>query len=130
MGSGNDLYGHTSFGDSNDVHGRIAAKLAYAAPNGFAGPDGAPLPVTLWGRVNLEHDFIGSYPRATFATLAGFNPVTLDGALGGTFGQFDGGVDAHLTKTISLYGSAFYAHAIDGGQSWSAGGRLGVKAEF
>ncbi len=39
-------------------------------------------------------------------------------------------MDARLTQTLSLYGSAFYDHSIDGGQSWSAGGRIGIKVEF
>ncbi len=56
--------------------------------------------------------------------------MTLDGTLGGTYGQIDAGVDARLTKTLSVFGSAFYDHSIDGGSSWSAGGRIGVKVEF
>ena len=127
LGSGNDLYGHTSFGDTNDVRGRIGAKLSYVVLNGASG---AGLPVTLWGRVNLFHDFLGSAPSASFSTLSGLYPVTLDGTLGGTYGQIDAGVDARMTKTVSVFGSAFYDHSIDGGSSWSAGGRIGVKVEF
>jgi outer membrane autotransporter protein len=130
LGSGADLFGQTSFGDTNDVRGRIGAKLSYALLNGFSGPNGAALPVTLWGRVNLWHDFIGSAPSATFAALSGLNPVTLDGTLGGTWGQVDVGVDARVTNSVSVFGSAFYDHSIDGGSSWSAGGRIGVSVEF
>ena len=129
MDSGTDFAGHTSFGDTNDFRGRIGAKLAYTVLSGFSGPNGG-LPMTLWGRVNLWHDFIGSAPSATFASLSGLNPVTLDGTLGGTWGQFDAGVDARVTQTVSVFGSAFYDHTVDGGSSWSAGGRIGVKVEF
>ena len=86
--------------------------------------------MTLWGRVNVWHDFLDSAPSATFAALSGLNPVTLDGTLGGTWGEVDVGVDAPINKTVSLHGSAFYDHSIDGGQSWSAGGRIGLKIEF
>ena len=127
IGSGTDAFGYTSFGDTDDFRGRIGAKLSYVTLSGF---NGAPLPVTLWGRVNIWHDFLDSAPSATFAALYGLNPVTLDGTLGGTWGEVDVGVDAPINKTLSLYGSAFYDHSIDGGQSWSAGGRLGIKIEF
>ncbi len=127
IGSGTDLFGATSFGNTDDFRGRIGAKLSYVALSGF---NGAPLPVTLWGRVNLWHDFLSSAPSATFVALNGLNPVTLDGTLGGTWGEVDVGVDAPINKTLSLYGSAFYDHSIDGGQSWSAGGRIGIKLAF
>jgi outer membrane autotransporter protein len=115
----------TSFPNSNDFRGRIGARLAYLA---LAGPNA--LPVTLWGRVNLWHDFMSSAPAATFATLAGLSPVTLDGSLGGTFGEIDVGVDARVTKTVSLFGSAFADHSVSGASSWSVGGRVGAKFEF
>jgi outer membrane autotransporter protein len=127
IGSGTDLFGRTSFGGTDDFRGRIGAKLSYVTLSGF---NGLALPVTLWGRVNVWHDFLDSAPSATFATLNGLNPVTLDGTLGGTWGEVDVGLDAPINKTVSLYGSAFYDHSIDGGQSWSAGGRIGLKVEF
>ncbi len=36
MGSGADIFGHTSFGDTDDLRGRIGAKLSYVVLNGFA----------------------------------------------------------------------------------------------
>jgi hypothetical protein len=30
----------------------------------------------------------------------------------------------------ATHGSAFYDHSIDGGATWSLGGRIGVKVEF
>jgi outer membrane autotransporter protein len=86
--------------------------------------------VTFWGRVNVWHDFVASPPAATFATLSGLDPTTLTGALQGTWGEVDVGVNARLTRTLSLAGSAFYDHSIDGGATWSLGGRIGVKVEF
>ena len=86
--------------------------------------------MTLWGRVNLWRDFVASPPSATFATLAGLNPTTLDGSLQGTWGEIELGANARVTKSLSLTGSAFYDHSIDGGASWSFGGRIGLKLEF
>ena len=49
--------------------------------------------MTIWARVNFWRDYIGSPPSATFATLSGLDPVTLDGTLGETWGQIDFGAD-------------------------------------
>ena len=109
------------------MRGRIGAKLSYVVLNGA---DGTGLPVTLWGRVNLFTTSSAARPSASFSTLSGLYPVTLDGTLGGTYGQIDAGVNARVTRTLSVFGSAFYDHSIDGGSSWGAGGRIGVKVEF
>jgi outer membrane autotransporter protein len=127
LGSGQDAYGLTSFGASNDLRARVGAKASYVTLNGATGTG---LPVTLWGRVDIWHDFIASPPAATFATLSGLDPTTLTGALGGTWGEIDAGVNARVTTALSLYGSVFYDHSIDGGASWSISGRLGLKLEF
>ena len=127
LGSGADRYGLTSFGATSDLRARVGAKASYAVPSGA---DGAALPVTFWGRVNVWHDFVASPPAATFATLSGLDPTTLTGALQGTWGEIDVGMSARLTKGLSLAGSAFYDHSIDGGATWSLGGRIGVKVEF
>jgi outer membrane autotransporter protein len=127
LDSGADRYGLTSFGATSDLRARVGAKASYAVPSGA---DGAALPVTFWGRVNVWHDFVASPPAATFATLSGLDPTTLTGALQGTWGEIDVGMSARLTKGLSLAGSAFYDHSIDGGATWSVGGRIGVKVEF
>ena len=53
--------------------------------------------------------------------------MALDGTLGGN-GAGGVGVDAPINKNLSLYGSAFYDHSIDGGQSWSAGSRMSSRS--
>ena len=127
LGSGADAFGLTSFGANNDFRARIGAKASYVA---LSGANANGLPITFWGRVNIWHDFIASPPAATFATLSGLDPTTLTGALQGTWGEIDLGMNAAVTKTLSLTGSAFYDHSIDGGATWSLGGRVGVKIEF
>ena len=126
MGSGADAFGVTSFGETNDFRGRIGVKASYVAQNFVGGVS----PATFWGRINLWHDFLASPPSATFATLTGTFSTTIDGTLGQTFGEIDLGVDAHLTQTVSLFGFGFYDHSVDGGSSWSAGGKAGVKIQF
>ncbi len=130
MGSGADFFGSTSFGGADDLRGRIGAKLSYVVPGGPGGAIGNGFPLTLWGRVNLWRDFAGSAPAATFASLSWPSPGTLEGRFGGTWGEVDAGVDAALTKSVRVYGSAFYDHSIDGDRGWSAGGRIGLGVQF
>ena len=127
LDSGIDRYGDTSFGGTDDVRGRIGAKLSYAS---LMGEGASAKPVTFWVRANLWHDFVGNPPSATFSTLTGAFPVTLKGSLGGTWGQIEAWVDARIAKNVSLFGSAFYDRSVDNGASWSVGGRLGMKVTF
>ncbi len=127
LGANADAYGLTSFPAANDFRARIGAKASYVATDGA---NGTGLPATFWGRVNLWHDFVASPPSATFATLAGLDPTTLNGTLAGTWGEIELGANARLTRSLSLYGSAFYDRSIDGAASWSVGGRIGIKVEF
>ena len=116
---------------------RIGAKASYVALNGA---NGSPrLPVTFWGRVNIWRDFIANPPSATFATLSGrLDPKPQprpDGALEASApppvsAAIDAGVIARVTRALSLTGSAFYDYSIDGGATWSLGGRIGLKLEF
>src|SRR5271167_2441677 len=64
-------------------------RLPRSEPSSMHGANGAGLPVTFWGRVNIWRDFIANPPAATFATLSGLDPTTLDGALEGTWGEID-----------------------------------------
>ncbi|WP_158554694.1 autotransporter family protein [Methylovirgula sp. 4M-Z18] len=121
LGSGTDAYGHTSFGRTDDVRGRIGARLTH--PLAFA--DGRL--ATIWMRVNVWHDFMINKPQATFSSLNGLNPVLLNGTLGGTWGEVEAGASTQLTKTVAFFGSAFYDHSIDNGRSYAIGGRAGLK---
>ena len=124
--SGTDAFGQTSFPTTGDFRGRIGTKLLYQIPTVAGGP-----PTALWGRFNLWHDFIASAPAATFSTLTGADPTTVSGTLGGTWAQVDVGGEAALTPTASAFGSVYYDRALDSAsQSWSVGGRLGVKVAF
>ena len=122
---GADAYGITGFNDTDDLRGRIGAKLSQTSLLG-EGADSTIL--TLWARVNLWHDLAVSDPSATFANLSGANLVTLSGSFGGTWAQIDAGIAGHLTSSISVYAAAFYDHAIDDSQTWSIGGSGGIKS--
>ena len=59
------------------------------------------------------------------AALYPDRPGLIQGEQQWTWGEIDAGVNARVTKTLSLTGSIFYDHSIDGGATWSLGGRIG-----
>jgi outer membrane autotransporter protein len=128
LDSGYDAYGYTSFGATDDLRARIGARLVNATS--ITTGSGAIIPLSVWGRFNVWHDFLLNRPAATFSGLSLIDPTTLTGALEGTWGELDAGATAQITRTISLFGSAVYDHSIDGAKSWAAGGRLGVKVAW
>src|ERR1700743_3647805 len=81
LNGGADAYGITGFNDTDDLRGRIGAKLSQTSLLG-EGADSTLL--TLWARVNLSHALAVRNPSATFANLSGANLVTLSGSFGGT----------------------------------------------
>ena len=125
--SGTDSYGDTSLGSTDDARGQIGAKLSYA---GRLGEGASARPVTFSVRASLWHDFLVNAPSATFSTLTGAFPVTLNGALGGTWGEVDARVDVRIARNVSLFGAATYDHSVDNGASWSVSGRLGAQVQF
>ncbi len=68
-----DAGGAITFNDTESFLGRVGLRLA----DRFAdtGPGGHDYRVTLWGRVNLWHEFMDS-PETLFATQAGAIPFT------------------------------------------------------
>ena len=47
--------------------------------------------------------------------------------LGGTWGSFGLGLSAEVADNVRLFASGDYNVGFDGGDSWSVGGRLGLK---
>ncbi|HEY0229420.1 MAG TPA: autotransporter outer membrane beta-barrel domain-containing protein, partial [Mycobacterium sp.] len=125
LDGGTDAYGTTSFGATDDIRARIGARLATSTSLSTA--SGTLIPLSVWGRFNVWHDFLLNRPSATFSALSLTDPTTIDGALQGTWGEVDAGASAQLTRTISVFGSAVYDHSIDAARSWAVGGRVGVK---
>jgi outer membrane autotransporter protein len=127
LASGADIYGDTSLGGTDDARGQIGAKLSYAA---LLGEGASARPVTFSVRASLWHDFLVNAPSATFSTLTGSFPMTLNGTLGGTWGEVDARADVRIARNVSLFGAATYDHSVDNGASWSVSGRLGAQVQF
>jgi len=127
LGSGTDLFGTTSFERTNDLRGRLGIKASYLP---WRGGELAAYAVTLWARASVWHDFVLNAPAATFLDFGAYNPVTIDGALQGTWGELDLGADANVSPTVNLAASVFLYRSIDGASSSAIGGRLSAKVEF
>ncbi len=95
LDAGYDAYGYTSFGDTDDIRARIGARLA--TTTGFTTNSGAIIPIAVWGRFNVWHDFLLNRPAATFSALSLTDSTTLTGGLEGTWGELDAGATAQIT---------------------------------
>jgi hypothetical protein len=56
--------------------------------------------------------------------------MTLNGTLGGTWGEVDARADVRIARNVSLFGAASYDHSVDNGASWIVSGRLGAQVQF
>ncbi|GGA91026.1 outer membrane autotransporter [Brucella endophytica] len=118
-----DRYALIHFGETNQWHGRIGARVVKTH---VMGKEDKPRTVTTWGRVNLLHDF-GSRSDMTISNLYGRNPVHLVIDRAQSWAQLELGITGQLTDRTFAYASGDYKAALDGPASYSYGGRLGLK---
>lgn len=79
-----------------------------------------------WLRFSVWNDFKGE-PKTEFSSEYGYVPFKAD--IGGSWGEFNIGVDWQLDRRATLYVSAGYQQSFDG-DSHSYEGMVGIKAPF
>jgi outer membrane autotransporter protein len=118
--SGADHYGQIIYDPTNEVYGRLGAKLA----KDWITADSRK--TTTWADANIWHQF-GANAKTTFTNLQGANPTRLLVEPGGRLVGL--GISGQLTKSISVFGSGDYSAALNQrGYNW--GGRAGVKVTW
>lgn len=125
----NDIYKNTAYfqlDDGESLRGRLGVRIAKGWD---IGSEGAPRLLTLWGRANVWHEFMGEH-KTTVTDAFGQNPVTVDANLEGTWGEIEAGIKGEITETVMMFASGGYNHSLDnkGRESWN--GRLGVKVHW
>lgn len=118
-----DSFGRISYGDSDNLYGRLGARLAKKWQTG----DGRL--ITAWARANVWHSF-GADAETTFSTLDGKNPVTMKASLGDTWGQMGLGLSAQVAKTVNVFGALDYNAAMGSGDGSSVSGRIGIRVAW
>ncbi len=102
--------------------GRIGARLSknWVFENNMAQE------LSLWGRVNLWHDF-NPQSYLTIFTLSGQNPVDLEYGFVQNWTEFSLGLSGQLQNGFTLFASGNYGTLFSGieGNIW--GGRIGIK---
>lgn len=114
-----DGMGQVSFSASDQIRGRLGLRVAKAWP--YAG-----LQSTVWGRVNIWHDFLTG-PSSTFAGPSGANGLTFMIEDRGTLGEFQAGLTTQLSRSVSLYGQGSWGVSLDRGGSNDIGAQAGLK---
>lgn len=118
-----DSFGRISYGDSDNVYGRLGARLTKKWQTG----EGRL--VTAWARANVWHSF-GSDAETTFSALDGQNPVTMKTSLGDTWSQVGLGLSAQVAKSVNVFGALDYNAAMGSGDGSSVSGRIGIRVAW
>lgn len=118
-----DRYGLINYDPTNDLFGRIGARVSRELVLENGGE------MTGWARASLWHPF-GDGAEVTFAGLGGGNPMSFDAGLGGTRMQFGVGASVAVSDNVSLLASGDYDVRVDGTAGHALGGRIGVTVRW
>ena len=130
MGSFNDGAAEVRFEDLDSLVGRVGARLARTwAVGEEAQGNGESLArlATVWGRVNLWHNFLDAEVTTEFSSADGFIPFTAE--LDDTWIQAGLGGSLQMTSARSLYGNVNYETTFDGG-AHAFNGKLGMRVNW
>uniref|UniRef100_UPI00333F7E3F autotransporter family protein n=1 Tax=Castellaniella defragrans TaxID=75697 RepID=UPI00333F7E3F len=123
FGDDADKFGRIAFSDSDAWYGRLSGRLA----RDWTLEDGRK--VMGWARAGVWTDF-GAQATTTFSSPEGLNPTAFGTDLGGTWAQFDLGVSAQLSDTVSVFVLGNYNVSLTSADGHSFGGRAGVKVAW
>lgn len=114
--------------DSTDsLAGRIGLRVAKTWEHAAATAGAPARQTTLWGRVNLWHEFNGD---STLRASSAQGPVPLAASLGGQWTELQLGVTAQLGRNTSLYGNVGAQWGLGGDDSHAYEGRVGVRVNW
>lgn len=123
----NDGAADVRFEDTNSLPSRIGARLARNWTVEEASGDKPVRLATVWGRVNLWHNFLDADVTTSFSSANGFIPFTAN--LEDTWIEADLGGTLELTPAASLYGNVDFSTSFDG-DAYSIGGKLGLRMNW
>jgi outer membrane autotransporter protein len=122
LDGGRDQFGRIAYDATNEVYGRLGARLTRNWPTGTGQV------VRGWVETNLWHQF-GADAKTTFSGLDGMNPTGFRTQLGGSWAQLVVGVSGQLTRNVSVFGSVDYNVSLDRiGHGF--GGRAGIRVAW
>ena len=109
-----------SYSDTDSLAGRIGARVAR---DWDVGGEASKHRCTLWGRVDIWHEFLGD-PTTEFSSANGSIPFDVDSS--DTWGKLGIGAAMQVTDATTIYGNANYETSFDGdANAWE--GKFGIK---
>ncbi|MGB3339224.1 MAG: autotransporter outer membrane beta-barrel domain-containing protein, partial [Devosia sp.] len=118
----NDGSATVGYSGTSSLLGRVGVRLARS----FSTDGLEDRPATIWGTVNLIHEFLGK-PTTTFSSEDGPVPFTAD--LSDTRIQLGLGADITLGPSVTFFGQLGYDTTIDGSSN-AVSARLGLKGRW
>jgi outer membrane autotransporter protein len=119
ISGGADSYGQIHFGETDEVYGRLGARLAKGWFNGNGRTRTAWLDTNFWSQFSDN-------ATATFSALDGTNSTTIWTPLGGTWAQIGLGLSSELARNVNAFGVIDY-NVVLNHPGDSLGGRLGIE---
>ena len=119
----NDGASDVRYSDTDSLAGRIGARVAR---DWDVGDETSKRKSTLWGRVDLWHEFLGD-PTTEFSSASGFIPSTAD--LGDSWATLGFGAAMQVSDATSLYVKVNYETSFNGNaDAWE--GKVGLKVQW
>ena len=126
LAGGSDGVALISFATTNEIYGRIGARLTKdlatpALPNIHA--------MQVYGEFNMWDQLGDRNSKTTFSNLQGSNPTTVTSLLGGSWAQLKAGISGQVTKDMSVFVAVDGNIALDH-TGYAVGGHAGLKVSF
>lgn len=116
----NDGAADVRYADTDSLAGRIGARVAR---DWDIGGEDSIRKLTLWGRADLWHEFLGD-PTTEFSSSTGFIPFTADSD--DNWGKLAIGAAMQITDATVIHGNVNYETSLDGDtHAWD--GKFGIR---
>lgn len=122
----NDGAADIRYDNVNSLTGRIGARLARTWEAEEATASEPAQLATVWGRVNLWHEFTGK-AETSVSSADGFVPFSSD--LDDTWIEFGIGATRQISAKTSLYGNINFSTSFDG-NNYAWDGKVGVRVNW
>ena len=127
MDSFNDGASDVNFDNLDSLTGRIGGRVARTWAVEAAAADKPARLATVWGSVNLWHEFLDTTSTTSFSSATGFIPFTA--GLDENWVELGVGGSLQMTASTTLYGNVNFETPFDGG-GYGVDGKIGLRMNW
>ncbi len=127
MDSFNDGASDVNFDNLDSLTGRIGGRVARTWAVEAAAADKPARLATVWGSVNLWHEFLDTTSTTSFSSATGFIPFTA--GLDENWVELGVGGSLQMTASTTVYGNVNFETPFDGG-GYGVDGKIGLRMNW